>query len=145
MLCFTFITILGERNFIMSEMQLPEIPGYWEIKWAVLQHVKDGRVYAFGGIESAMENHFDLPEELCRKSFRHSDDDDNPGRHGGKVFYKYCNNACRNLTKFKLVEAKGRRYEVKRYRITPLGREVARRQPCNIVKTYVEKVRRELD
>ncbi|MDE0042468.1 MAG: hypothetical protein OXT74_10560 [Candidatus Poribacteria bacterium] len=129
----------------MSAPIRPEMPTYCEVKWAVLQHVKDGKDYMFGDIESALESHFELPDELGRKSFPHSDDDDNPGRHGGKIFYKYCNNACRNLTKYKLLEAKGGHYKVKCYTITPLGCEVARRKPCNIVKSYVDQVRKELE
>lgn len=119
----------------MSRMQPPEMPEYREIKWAVLQYVEDGRVYMFGDIEPPLEDYFELTEE--QRDWRRP--------AGDKHFYHDCNNACKYLADLGLLERVGGFYQDREYRITPLGREVARRQPCNIVKTYVEQVRRDIE
>ena len=115
----------------MSEVRMPE---FWQTKWEVLQHVKDGRVYMFRNIESPLEDRFDLTPEQREK--RH--------RGGEKIFYHKCNQACQFLACLGLLEAEGEFYEDKCYKITALGSEVAKRKRTNIVKRYVEQVKREM-
>ena len=65
-------------------------------------------------------------------------------RGGEKIFYHKCNQACQFLACLGLLEAEGEFYEDKCYKITALGSEVAKRKRTNIVKRYVEQVKREM-
>ena len=121
----------------------PDILTPKEQRFPILLIVMTGDYYNFGDIYKAMVAELGLSDEL-KKGFPYFGDDNSTAGHGGKVFYKYCNNACKYLADLGLLERKGEFHQEMVYKITPLGRAVVERNLRDINKKSVERVRREI-
>lgn len=112
------------RRTFQTSQAYPGIPTPAAIELPILEFVVDGQEYSFGDIYEAMESYFELPHELLETCWSYYNGD-NRAVGGHRVFYKYCNNACRSLLDKEWLKDKGegRFYDDIIYQITRLGQE----------------------